>query len=408
MDFSHDETTEQLRITLVEFMQSHVYPAESNLLRQSAERPSGWSPPPVVEHLQAEARARGLWNLSLAGEDGAGLTNLQYAPLAEITGRSPYLAPIALNCAAPDSGNMQVLSQFGTARQRERWLKPLLEGKIRSAFAVTESDATASHGTAVGTTITRDGDSYVVNGRKWYVIGAMDPRCDLFIVMGRTASSVPLHRQQSMILVPRETPGLTITRRMTVAGFDDSSHGGHAVVAFDDVRVPADNLLVLEGAGLAIAQTSTGADRIHHCMRAIGLAERAIELMCRHSLRWVASGKALSEQGTIEDWIAEARVRIEQIRLLVLKTAWLIDTAGILEARSEIQAIRIATPATTDWILDKALRTHDAAGLSPGFPLAEMWNHIRAIQFTDGPGQLHRRSLVRHELTKYEAVAGAL
>jgi acyl-CoA dehydrogenase len=402
MDFAFDARTEELRAKLLDFMDSHIYPNEHVFDEQLAERENPWSPPPVVEDLKAAARERGLWNLFLPGEQGAGLTNLQYAPLAEITGRSPHLAPIALNCAAPDTGNMEVLAMFGTEQQRKQWLQPLLDGEIRSAFAMTEPEVASSDARNISTSITRDGDEYVITGRKWFITGAMNPNCKIFIVMGKTDPSAEPHRQQSQILVPRATPGLTVKRGMKVFGYDDSSHGGHAEVIFDEVRVPAENLLVEEGAGFAIAQARLGPGRIHHCMRSIGIAERAIELMCRRVLSRTAFGKPIAEQGVVQDWIAESRVRIEQLRMLVLKTAWLMDAVGNRGAHTEIQAIKIATPATVEWIVDKAIQAHGAGGLSQDFPLAEMWAGIRTLRFADGPDEVHKRSLAHRELRKYK------
>lgn len=328
MDFAFDARTEQLREQLLAFMESHIYPAEPVFTEQLAQRDDPWTSVPVVEELKAEARKRGLWNFFLPGEHGSGLTNLQYAPLAEITGRSPHLAPVALNCAAPDTGNMEVLAMFGTEQQRKEWLRPLLDGEIRSAFAMTEPDVASSDARNIATRIERDGDSYVINGRKWYISGAMNPDCRIFIVMGKTDPDAEPHRQQSMVLVPRDTPGMTVRRGMHVFGYTDGDHGGHAEVVFDDVRVPAENLIGEEGGGFGIAQARLGPGRIHHCMRLIGMAERAIELMCRRATSRVAFGKPLADQGVVQDWIAEARVRVEQLRLLVLKTAWLMDTVG--------------------------------------------------------------------------------
>src|SRR5690606_15746788 len=346
-----------------------------------------------------EARRRGLWNLFLPGEHGAGLTNLQYAPLAEITGRSP-LAPPALNCSAPDTGNMEVLSLFGTEAQRKQWLEPLLEGEIRSSFAMTEPAVASSDATNISTRIERDGDHYVINGRKWWITGAMNPNARIFIVMGKTDPTADRHRQQSMILVPRDTPGVEVVRGMEVFGYDDRDHGGHAELVFTDVRVPAENLIGNEGDGFAIAQARLGPGRIHHCMRSIGVAERAIELMCARAEERVAFGKPLADQGVIRDWIAEARVRVEQLRLLVLKTAWLMDTVGNKGAHTEIQAIKIATPATVQWILDKAIQVHGAGGLSQDFPLARAYASIRTLRFADGPDETHKNALARAELRR--------
>ena len=402
MDFRHDETTERLCARLRDFMTEMVYPAEPEFARQARDRTDRWRVPPVVTRLQAEARRRGLWNLFLPGEYGAGLSNLQYAPLAELTGRSPDLAPVALNCAAPDSGNMELLARFGTPAQRERWLVPLLDARIRSAFAMTEPAVASSDATNIATRIERAGDSYVVNGRKWFVTGAMDPRCELLIVLGRTDPSAPRHRQHSQLLVPRDTPGVIIRRGMETFGYDDGEHGGHAEVDFVDVRVPAENLLGAEGAGFAISQARLGPGRVHHCMRLIGMAERAIELMCRRVSERHAFGGPLAEQGVIRDWIAEARVRLEQARLLVLKTAWLMDTVGNREAHTEIQAIKIAVPETAQWIIDRAIQAHGAAGLSQDTPLARLWARARALRLADGPDEVHRQSLARRELRRHQ------
>ncbi|MEK2493208.1 acyl-CoA dehydrogenase family protein [Kitasatospora purpeofusca] len=402
MDFSYDRRTLELRARLEEFMDRHVHPAEPVLAAQLADpdRPR-WEIPPVVADLRVEARKQGLWNLFLPGEHGAGLTNLQYAPLAEITGRSPHLAPPALNCAAPDTGNMELLAGFGTAEQRERWLEPLLDARIRSAFAMTEPEVASSDAANIATRIVRDGDEYVVDGRKWYISGAMNPDCRILIVMGKTDPAAEPHRQQSMVLVPRDAPGVTVRRGMTVFGYDDADHGGHAEIVFEGVRVPAGNLIGEEGDGFAIAQARLGPGRIHHCMRAIGIAERALELTCRRVLDRTAFGGPLADQGVVQDWIAESRVRIEQLRLLVLKTAWLMDTVGNRGAHTEIQAIKIATPRTVEWILDKAVQAHGAAGVSQDTPLAALWAFNRTIRIADGPDEVHKRSLARRELRRY-------
>ncbi|UYM03592.1 acyl-CoA dehydrogenase family protein [Solicola gregarius] len=402
MDFGFDPTTEELRASLLDFMDGHVYPAEPVFREQVARLDDrwAWDSAPVIAELRAEARRRGLWNLFLPGEQGAGLTNLQYAPLAEITGRSGSLAPAALNCSAPDTGNMEVLAMFGTDEQRERWLKPLLEGEIRSSFAMTEPDVASSDATNIATRIERDGDDYVINGRKWWITGAMNPNARVFIVMGKTDPDADRHRQQSMILVPRDTPGVEIERGMEVFGYDDHDHGGHAEMSFTDVRVPASYLIGDEGDGFAIAQARLGPGRIHHCMRSIGLAERAIGLMCARAEERVAFGKPVAAQGVVRDWIAESRVRIEQLRLLVLKTAWLMDTVGNKGAHTEIQAIKIATPTAVQWILDKAIQVHGAAGLSQDFPLAEAYAGIRTLRFADGPDEVHKNALARAELRR--------
>ncbi|MFB7161044.1 acyl-CoA dehydrogenase family protein [Streptomyces sp. NPDC056242] len=402
MDFALDARTEELRADLLDFMAGHVYPAEPVFAEQLGRLTDrwAWDSVPVLADLRAEARRRGLWNLFLSGDHGAGLTNLQYAPLAEITGRSMHLAPAALNCAAPDTGNMEVLAMFGTEAQKKEWLEPLLAGEIRSSFAMTEPDVASSDATNISTRIERDGDGYVLNGRKWWITGAMNPNARIFIVMGKTDPSADRHRQQSMILVPRDTPGLEIKRGMEVFGYDDHEHGGHAELSLTDVRVPAANLIGGEGEGFAIAQARLGPGRIHHCMRSIGVAERAIELMCARAEERVAFGKPLAEQGVVRDWIAESRVRIEQLRLLVLKAAWLMDTVGNKGAHTEIQAIKIATPATVQWILDKAIQVHGAGGLSQDFPLAGSYAAIRTLRFADGPDEVHRNALARAELRR--------
>ena len=405
MDFEFDARTEELRTQLLSFMDDNIYPAEKVFAAQVADAAAEgriWERPPVIEELKAQARSQGLWNLFLAHHpEGAGLTNLQYAPLAEISGHSPEIAPQALNCAAPDTGNMELLAEFGSPRQQARWLRPLLDGEIRSAFCMTEPDVASSDATNIATRIERDGDSFVINGRKWWSSGAMDPRCEILIVMGKTDPQSGRHRQQSMILVPRQTPGVTVQRGIRVFGFTDGTHGGHAEIEFSDVRVRAENLIAGQGDGFAIAQARLGPGRIHHCMRLIGAAERALELMCRRVTERTAFGQPLAEQGVIQDWIAESRVRIESARLLVLKTAWLMDTVGNKGAHSEIQEIKIATPAMAEWVIDKAIQAHGAGGLSQDFPLAQLWASARTLRFADGPDEVHKRSLARRELSKY-------
>ncbi|MFK4226959.1 acyl-CoA dehydrogenase family protein [Streptomyces sp. NPDC019890] len=403
MDFAFDARTEELRAKLLTFMDEHVYPAEAIEHEQRAQLASPWDTPAIFDELKAEARKQGLWNLFLPdAEHGAGLTNLQYAPLAEITGRSPHLAPTALNCAAPDTGNMEVLVQFGNEQQKKQWLEPLLAGEIRSAFAMTEPEVASSDATNIQTRIDRDGDDYVINGRKWYISGAMNPDCKIFIVMGKTdPDGTDIRRQQSMVLVPRDAPGLEVRRAMQVYGYEDHAHGGHAEVVFDNVRVPASNLIGEEGGGFAIAQARLGPGRIHHCMRLIGMAERAIELMCKRAVSRTAFGKAIAQQGVVQNWIADARVTVEQLRLLVLKTAWLMDTVGNRGAHTEIQAIKIATPRAVVEILDKAVQVHGAGGVSQDFPLAELWAAARTLKLADGPDEVHQRSLARRELKQY-------
>ena len=403
MHFGHDDTTLEYIERLNAFMAEKVYPAEATLSEQIQANVANdsWEIPAVFADLKVEAQARGLWNLFLPGEGGAGLTNLQYAPLAEIMGRSIQLAPPATNCAAPDTGNMEVLNEFGTAEQKEQWLKPLLAGEIRSAFAMTEPDVASSDATNIETSIVRDGDEYVINGRKWWTTGAMNPNAKIFILMGKTDPNASRHRQQSMILVPRDTPGVEVVRGMHVFGYHDRDHGGHAEMRFTDVRVPVSNLIAGEGDGFAIAQARLGPGRIHHCMRSIGIAERAVKLMCERANSRVAFGKPLADQGVVRDWIAESRVRIEQLRLLVLKTAWLMDTVGNKGAHTEIQAIKIATPQTVQWILDKAIQTHGGGGISQDFPLAEWYAGIRTLRFADGPDEVHKNSLAKAELKKW-------
>ncbi len=404
MDFAYDARTEELRGQLQAYIDEHILPAEKVFEEQAAEMASqgrGWERPPVMDELKAEAKKQGLWNLFLAHHPaGAGLTNLQYAPLAELSGRS-FLTPEALNCAAPDTGNMEVLAEFGTKEQQDRWLRPLLDGEIRSAFCMTEPEVASSDATNISTSITRDGDVYVINGRKWWSSGAMDPRCKILIVMGKSNPDADRHRQQSQILVPADTPGVNIKRGMHVFGYTDGTHGGHAEVVFTDVRVPVENVISGEGEGFAIAQARLGPGRIHHCMRQIGAAERALELMCRRVTERVAWGKPLAEQGVIQDWIAEARVRIEAARLLVLKTAWLMDTVGNKGAHTEIQSIKILVPQMTEWIMDKAIQSHGAGGVSQDFPLAALWAHARTLRLADGPDEVHKRSLAYRELKKY-------
>jgi acyl-CoA dehydrogenase len=408
MDFTFDARTEELRANLLDFLTGHIYPAEPVFRAQLAalEDRWAWDAAPVLGELRREARRRGLWNLFLPGARGGGLTNLQYAPLAEITGRSLQLAPAALNCAAPDTGNMEVLDAFGTPEQRRVWLDPLLDGRIRSAFAMTEPEVASSDATNIATRIERDGAHYVINGHKWWITGAMNPNCRIFIVMGKTDPTADRHRQQSMILVPRDAPGLEIRRGMEVFGYDDHEHGGHAELMLTDVRVPAGNLIGAAGDGFAIAQARLGPGRIHHCMRAIGLAERAIEAMCARADERVAFGRPLAQQGVVRDWIAQSRVRIEQLRLLVLKTAWLMDTVGNLGAHTEIQAIKIATPATVQWILDKAIQTHGASGLSQDHWLAGAYAGVRTLRFADGPDEVHVNALARTELARQAAARG--
>jgi len=405
MDFAPDPRTLELHATLQTFMDECVYPAERVLDQQLAANPYVWSPQPIVRELQAQARARGLWNLFLPGGprgrgEGAGLTNLQYAPLCELLGRSPKLAPVATNCSAPDTGNMELLSDYATEEQKKLWLHPLLEASIRSSFCMTEPDAASSDATNIQTSITRsaDGTQYVISGTKWWSTGAMSPDAKLLIVMGKTDLAGERHRQQSMVLVPRDTPGVTIVRPLTVFGYDDRDHGGHAEIRFDGARVPVANLLGAEGDGFAMAQARLGPGRIHHCMRLIGMAERAIQLGRERANSRVAFGRPLAEQGVIREWFAEARVELEANRLLVLKTAWLMDAVGNRAAHSEIQAIKIAVPRTVEKIVDRMMQVFGAAGLSSDFPLAEFAAGARALRLADGPDEVHLNSLGRAEL----------
>ncbi|CAM3843369.1 acyl-CoA dehydrogenase family protein [Isoptericola cucumis] len=403
MDFAPDDRTAELTAQVRAFLHDRVLPAEPVLDAQLDATPGEWSLRPVVRELQDAARAHGLWNLFLpaggaTGPYGAGLTNLQYAPLAELTGWSPRLAPVALNCAAPDTGNMELLAHFGTPEQRERWLEPLLDARIRSAFCMTEPDVASSDATQIGTRIRRDGDELVVTGRKWWSTGAMNPDAALLIVMGKTDPDAPRHRQQSMVLVPRDTPGVTIVRPLTVLGYDDRDHGGHAEIVFDDVRVPASHLLGGEGEGFAAAQARLGPGRIHHCMRALGTAERALALAADRARERMAFGRPLADQGVVREWVANARIEVEALRLLVLKTAWLMDTVGNKQAMTEIQAIKIAVPRAVQAILDHVMQLFGAAGLSGDQPLAEMFAGARALRLADGPDEVHLSALGRAEL----------
>ena len=402
MDFAPDARTTDLLDRLGAFLAERVYPAEEEFARQA--EASGWSRPPLMEELKTEARSRGLWNLFLPREHaerhgyGAGLTNLQYAPLAELMGRSPVIAPEATNCAAPDTGNMELLSLFGTEQQRAEWLEPLLAGEIRSAFSMTEPAVASSDATNIRTEIRRDGDEYVVQGRKWWSSGAMNPGCRIAIVMGVTDADADRHRRQSMILVPLDTPGVHIERSTSVFGYSDATHGGHAVIHYDDVRVPAGNLLGEPGSGFALAQARLGPGRIHHCMRLLGMAERALELMVERSKERVAFGKPVAEQGVVQHWIAQSRIRIEQTRLLVLKTAWLIDTVGNQGARTEIAAIKVAAPAVTKYVVDRAIQAHGGMGVSQDTPLASLYAQARLLQIADGPDEVHEMVIARREL----------
>ena len=400
MDFAHSERSLELQQRLERFMQEHVHPAEPVYARQRREGERRVLPP-VVEELKREARSQGLWNLFLPDERfGAGLTNLEYAPLAEITGRSPEMAPEAINCAAPDTGNMEVLAAFGTPEQQERWLQPLLEGEIRSCFGMTEPAVASSDATNMQATIVPDGDEYVVNGRKWWSSGAMDPRCKIAIVMGVTNPEGPRYAQHSMILVPFDTPGVQIVRDLSVFGYHDQH--GHPEVLYENVRVPKENLIAQEGAGFLIAQARLGPGRIHHCMRAIGMSERALELMSDRVRHRVAFGRPLASQGVVREWIAESRIEIEQARLLVLKAAWMMDTVGNKHAQKEIAAIKVVAARLACRVLDRAIQAFGGAGVSGDFPLAQMYAGARTLRLADGPDEVHLRAVARLELGERE------
>jgi acyl-CoA dehydrogenase len=409
MDFAYDDTTVELQQRLLAFMDECVYPAEPRFREEAASLDDRWGTPPVIEELKVEARRRGLWNLFLprTHEHGAGLTNLQYAPLAEITGRNPWIAPEAINCSAPDTGNMELLSLFGTEEQQRTWLEPLLEGRIRSAFSMTEPEVASSDATNIATRIERDGDHYVINGRKWWSSGAMSPRCRLLIVMGVTDPDAERHRRQSMILVPKDTPGVKIQRSTSVFGYDDGPHGGHAEIVYDNVRVPASNLLGAEGDGFRIAQERLGPGRIHHAMRAIGMAERALEMMCERTAARVAFGRPIIDHGVVQRWISEARVRIEQVRLLVLKTAWLMDTVGNRGARIEVSAIKVAAPEVATWVIDRAIQAYGGAGVAQDTVLPELYAVARILQIADGPDEVHHMAIARRETRRYRPQAVA-
>ncbi|MEV4378601.1 acyl-CoA dehydrogenase family protein [Streptosporangium sp. NPDC049644] len=398
MDFALSDKAQEYLANLTDFMATHVYPAEPvyHAWRQ-AKGYDNHELPPVVEELKSEARSRGLWNLFLPDESN--MSVLDYATLAEVTGRSIDLAPEALNCAAPDTGNMEVLHMFGSPEQRDRWLKPLLSGEIRSAFAMTEPAVASSDATNIATSIRLDGSEYVINGRKWFITGVADPRCEILIVMGKTDPDAPPHRQQSMILVPMDTPGVEIVRHLPLFGYQEQH--GHSEILFTDVRVPAANLIAEEGDGFRIAQARLGPGRIHHCMRAIGMAERALELMCTRAANRVAFGQTLAQQGVVQQQIAESRLAIEQARLLTLKAAWMIDTVGVKAAASEISAIKVVAPRMACEVIDRAIQVHGGMGLADDVPLATMYAQARAMRIFDGPDEVHIRTVARRELKPY-------
>ena len=409
MDFDYSPKTKELQAKLLQFMDDHIYPAEAAYAAELAANTAvgkRWTPLQTIENLKLKAQAAGLWNLFLpvdtaeaSGYHGAGLTNQEYAPLAEIMGRVLWSSEV-FNCSAPDTGNMETIARYGDAENKARWLKPLLEGKIRSAFAMTEPAVASSDATNIATRIERDGDDYVINGRKWWTSGAMDPRCSVFITMGKTNPDAPRHSQQSMILVPANTPGVKIVRALNVFGYDDAPHG-HAEVLFENVRVPASNILLGEGRGFEIAQGRLGPGRIHHCMRLIGLAERALELMCKRSMARVAFGKTVAQQGVTQERIAEARCKIDMARLLTLKAAWLMDTAGNKVARTEIAMIKVVAPTMACDVIDWAMQAHGGGGVSDDFPLAFTYAQARTLRFADGPDEVHRNSIAKMELGKY-------
>ena len=397
MDFELSAKTKELQKRLQAFMDDHIYPNEYRF-DEEVER-ERWKPARIVEELKSKARDAGLWNLfSPDDEHGAGLTNLEYAPLCEIMGRS-HMAPEVFNCSAPDTGNMEVLARYGTAEQKRKWLEPLLAGEIRSCFAMTEPEVASSDATNIRAAIVRDGDEYVINGRKWWTSGAGDPRCRIAIFMGKTNPSAPTHKQQSMILVPLDTPGVKIVRMLKVFGYDHAPHG-HGEIQFEDVRVPKTNMLLGEGCGFEIAQGRLGPGRIHHCMRCIGLAERALEVMCKRTQARVAFGKTLAEQGTIRADIAVSRMEIEQARLLTLKAAHMMDTVGNKAARLEIAMIKVVAPNMTLRVLDRAMQAHGGAGVSQDTFLASAWAAVRTLRLADGPDEVHIESIAKWELAK--------
>ncbi|MGA2321952.1 MAG: acyl-CoA dehydrogenase family protein [Solirubrobacteraceae bacterium] len=399
MDFEPSQRCLEFKERLTAFMDAHVYPAEPVYEREMRESGDPHHQPAIMEELKAQAREDGLWNMFLPdATHGAGLSNSDYAPLAEILGRSP-IASETCNCSAPDTGNMEVLHKFATDAQTERWLRPLLDGEIRSAFAMTEPGVASSDATNIELRIEREGEDYVLNGRKWWISGALHPHCRIMIVMGKTLTEGPRHRQQSMILVPLETPGVTIVRNLPVFGYDDQE--GHAEILFENVRVSASNLIAGEGDGFMIAQARLGPGRIHHCMRAIGAAERALEAMCVRAVSRVTFGRPLATRGNVQDWIAESRIEIEMARLLTLKAAWLMDTVGNRHARTEIAAIKVAAPNIALKVIDRAIQVHGGGGVSDDFGLARAYAHLRTLRLADGPDEVHKLSIARRELAPY-------
>ncbi|MGG0484085.1 acyl-CoA dehydrogenase [Priestia aryabhattai] len=402
MYFSYSDKVVKLQKELSSFMEEHIYPNERLYEQQLNEQPSRWSAvPPIMEELKEKAKRAGLWNLFLPeSEYGAGLTNVEYAPLCEIMGRS-IIGPEAFNCGAPDTGNMEVLVRYGTPEQKEKWLRPLLNGDIRSCFSMTEPDVGSSDATNIQCSIVREGDEYVINGRKWWSSGAGDPRCKIAIVMGKSDFNASKYEQQSMILVPLNTPGVKIERMLPVFGYDHAPHG-HAEIHYDNVRVPASNMLLGEGKGFAIAQGRLGPGRIHHCMRLIGAAERALEELCKRIQSRSTFNKLLSQQGVIQEWVAESRIEIEQARLLTLKAAYMMDTVGNKKARKEIAMIKVIAPAMALKVIDRAIQAFGAAGVSEDTPLAALWANARTLRLADGPDEVHKAQLARLELKSYQ------
>ena len=409
MDFDYSPKTKELQARLIQFMDDHIYPAEKAYAEEMAAKTAAgrrWTPLQTIENLKPKAQAAGLWNLFLpvdtaqaSGYEGAGLTNAEYAPLAEIMGRVLWSSEV-FNCSAPDTGNMETIARYGSEAIKAQWLKPLLEGRMRSAFAMTEPDVASSDATNIETRIERQGDHYVINGRKWWTSGANDPRCKVFITMGKTDPEAPKHSQQSMIVVPADTPGITVVRALNVFGYDDAPHG-YAEVLFENVRVPVDNILLGEGRGFEIAQGRLGPGRIHHCMRLIGQAERALELMCRRASNRVAFGKTLAQQSVTQERIAEARCKIDMARLLTLKAAWMMDTVGNKVARTEIAMIKVVAPSMACQVIDWAMQVHGGGGVSDDFPLAYAYANARTLRFADGPDEVHRNAIAKWELGKY-------
>jgi alkylation response protein AidB-like acyl-CoA dehydrogenase len=400
MNLQPDENTQQLLKKLNAFMNEHIYPNEEEMHRQHDSLPDRWMVPPLLDELKKKARAAGLWNLFLPeSKRGGGLTNLQYAFLCEEMGKVVFAAEV-FNCSAPDTGNMEVIERYGNEEHKKQWLEPLLAGEIRSAYAMTEPAVASSDATNIETDIRREGDQYVINGRKWFTSGIHDPRCKILILMGKTDTKAEKHRQQSMILVPRDTPGIKLNRWLPVFGYDDAPHG-HGDVTFDNVRVPAKNLLLGEGRGFEIAQGRLGPGRIHHCMRSIGVAERALSIMCKRLLSRTAFGKRIAEHSVWEERVADARIEIECSRLLTLKAAWMMDTVGNKEARTEIAAIKVKAPIMALKIIDDAIQAHGGGGVTEDFGLARMWAHMRTLRLADGPDEVHRRAIARMEFRKY-------